>query len=1308
MEAMAAWTAVEWIMAVATAASVVSAVYMGTRGAPSMPSMPSASINTSLTGNGPAFAPPSIPTYSSVSAAGATAGSGQTNTAANSPTYGWGDIHNTSHSGAPPPLVYGLHRVGGLVLNVYKETVGNTQALNMLIAIGEGEITAISGIEINKNPITNYHDISYETRLGLNDQTPIPYFGDIVTEYTQNAKLTTGGFIYPTRSSGVQAVVIFVEFPSGLYAVDGKDDAINYIADLAQENINLGAQSAAQNDQLLRINADLLRLQNDSIFASQRIIAYENDKLANLREQASGAPISRGDYPDGTNGYISWRAAVDAWNKAMDGAIAGDDAAIIYWHQDEAETAEAMHNLQTQAATINQEVASIGGQSRSISQQQLNTQRTLNQNQFISRSVVWRVEYRRKDGGAWTLTPDQTTVAANKSAVRSSVRIDGLAAGQYDFRVSRVTPESVSFRIIDDMFLTSVDEIVYDDLAYPNTALLGIRAIATDQLNGGIPNVTCVVMGKKIAVWDGVNWSTAWSNNPVWVIYDLLTNSRYGLGSYVAPAQIDLPSFLEAAQWCDSPVSDNAGGFEKRCEWDGVIDTNPAAWDLLNQIGSTFGGSIMYTGGVYKITVSKPAVPVQLFTMGNIIADSFSGSCLASDKNVNAVDVQFSDKNQNWAMDLIPIETQAAWINNEPIRKQSISLFGVTRRSQAEREAHRALNVARLINRRITFSVGVDALACDVGDVFSFSHDVPLWGQSGRVLRGMGRKVQLDRPVEMIGGKSYALRLRHNASDTIEEIALVLAIGISDWVTAAADWAELVSSGDLYSFGEIGKDTKPFRIHSIGRASDLTRKIDAWEYNPDVWVYDNVVGETPNLSSLPNPFIPPPPVADLVLSERLYVGPDGVVGAALDVWFNRPAEYTTNSTYDHAEISVSTDFGASWKVGGNAIDKHFVIAPVIEGMTYIVAVVAVGVRGVKLSLATAPRAEILIHGKTTPPSAPTNFAGIQQGGNVALSWTAAPELDVSGYAIREGVTWNAGLPVSNFVTGNSLNVPVSVNSTYRYWIKTFDTTGHYSGAVGVQVVVSGLAYNAILAREEMTLHDGAGVDFVYISEVGGLINPSALTFADIPTRTFQDAALAGLGMGGLASHSYASTVYDQGRVASSNVTVRLSLSATDPAESFNSFPSRTFQTYPNDTFSSVTDDYSTLLEINLSDDNTSWGGWQAMTNGSYSFRYIKWRLTVTASITARVLVSSMIEIVDVPDIRLWVAGFAVGIGGTTLTFATYGQAFFAAPKILVTPVSAAFALPVISAKGISSVFITCYDAAGVSIAGTVDALMEGW
>jgi hypothetical protein len=127
----------------------------------------------------------------------------------------------------------------------------------------------------------------------------------------------------------------------------------------------------------------------------------------------------------------------------------------------------------------------------------------------------------------------------------------------------RLTYDSTNKNVVDDAEWVDVSGYLDDQLAYPNTALIGTSITADEQISGGQPGLTYIAKGRKVPVWDGqseTNPSVTYkfSANPAWCALDLATNSRYGLGEQFTFADVDLDRFLALANYCDEVVYDGS------------------------------------------------------------------------------------------------------------------------------------------------------------------------------------------------------------------------------------------------------------------------------------------------------------------------------------------------------------------------------------------------------------------------------------------------------------------------------------------------------------------------------------------------------------------------------------------------------------------------------------------------------------------------------------------------------------------------------------------------------------------------------
>lgn len=135
----------------------------------------------------------------------------------NSYTYTFNGIRNTTASGTPIQLVYGEHRVGGQVLNMYLSTEGGFEpsygGMDMIttcnylyaqIGLCEGTVQSVGDIQVNQLPQAFYNEVVCETRLGEASQSQLPNF-----DFVQNTTSLNRKVLY---SGPAQAVVSFSSY----------------------------------------------------------------------------------------------------------------------------------------------------------------------------------------------------------------------------------------------------------------------------------------------------------------------------------------------------------------------------------------------------------------------------------------------------------------------------------------------------------------------------------------------------------------------------------------------------------------------------------------------------------------------------------------------------------------------------------------------------------------------------------------------------------------------------------------------------------------------------------------------------------------------------------------------------------------------------------------------------------------------------------------------------------------------------------------------------------------------------------------
>jgi len=922
-------------------------------------------------------------------------------------------------------------------------------------------------------------------------------------------------------------------------------------------------------------------------------------------------------------------------------------------------------------------------------------------------SVTYRVEYKEHSSGTYIDLGETTISAQSRSSVRRVFRKAGLTPGQYDIRITR-TSEDSSLQPLKqgDLLLFQIDELKTDDLSYPNTALLGLQLLATDQLSGSMPNITSIVKGRKVSVpdvkngtdpvawddyywdgadyrlladdtllsWDGVSFAQRYSANPVWCLRDFIINSRFGLGEFIASENLDHASLLEMSQYCEERVPDGQGGYEKRFRMDVVIDSNNKALDVLIQLCATFNAMPVYSAGGLAFRIDRPTTPTQLFGMGSIVKDSFAQSWKTLKEVPNVIEVQFTDKEKNYQQETIAYIDEELLGSGEPMRKSQIRLF-TTRGSYAIRAARYALKVARYINRSVSFKAGIDAVACQAGDVISISHDVPQWGFSGRVQDGSTDVlVKLDRAMFIEDGKSYKIQVRF-ADDTIEERLITSPTGTHAEVSCEA-FSQDPQGFDVYAIGETNKVKKDFRVVSIQREGKSEVLISALEYNEAVYDDSDIILPQNNYSSLSSEI---PAVSNLSLTESLVKKADGTIENAIDVWFDRPA-YVDHfvKSYAKAKIYISDDDGLSWRARGETSGTNFrIIGDIVDHQTYKVKVTSLDSLNEESSLATAPESTITIVGKSAPPSDVPSFLVNRNRDMLYFGWTPIPDVDVWGYEIRRGLDWESAEFITLQQGTHYLTKDVKRGIGQRYWIKAIDTSGNYSvNAKEAVVTITEIPFRNIIAEyQEQPLWAGAMNNIEKEGE--------SIVITD-----------------GVMSGTYTTPVRDFGYVASVYIGIDVIVS-TSLGRRFDSDGVTKFNDSPSYRFTGQETLRAAGFRIRTSEDNITWKDWEDYQPGDYYCRYFQIELTLyRENIGDEITCSTFQYFGDLPDVDDYGNDTVVSAVDGKQVF--FGKTYHEEPSVHIEIRSGSGIYSQFTDKSITGFTVKLYDAQGVTQAGMFD------
>lgn len=420
-------------------------------------------------------------------------------------------------------------------------------------------------------------------------------------------------------------------------------------------------------------------------------------------------------------------------------------------------------------------------------------------------------------GSSLTIELSTRALPTGRWSIQQTYTVNGKATTSYDFerildhptdnispwaiRAIKVTKDNDSVSVGQNINWVRITEIrdispTYDKIAY--TAL----SIPAEMVGNSIPTRGYHVMGIKIEVprnydpllrtygntyWDG-RFKTAWSDNPAWVLYDLLTNPEYGAYQQLNHTlDIDIYAFYEAALYCDAVIwkdgkyiykllDDGQGGTEVRYTFNSVISVQKEAWQLLQAIASCMRAVVVQRGGQVSLIQDRPQTPTRVITNANVVQGLFSYSSLDRAERVTAINCTFNDKLDRYLPRTISEELPDKIARYGLIEKEIIA-YGAVTESQARRLARSELEIEDTGSELVTFSLALNILSLEVGTSIVIGDNSFVTGTSkyvaGKVISSERNILHLDRKLEISPSHNYIFGMSNQERTDIIKYPIV-------------------------------------------------------------------------------------------------------------------------------------------------------------------------------------------------------------------------------------------------------------------------------------------------------------------------------------------------------------------------------------------------------------------------------------------------------------------------------------------------------------------------------------------------------
>lgn len=562
--------------------------------------------------------------------------------------------------------------------------------------------------------------------------------------------------------------------------------------------------------------------------------------------------------------------------------------------------------------------------------------------------VTVAFDVRLDSDGYWQNVATRTIDGKNTQAFEREYRIERPAGtGLWSFRVRRLTADSTSAALVNNTIVSRYTEIQDVKLEYNNFAYVGI-AVNAESASNSVPNIGFLLDGIICQVpnnydpitrtysgqWTGT-FKRAWTNNPAWVLYDLLTNERYG--AKIDASTVDKFSFYDAAVYNDQYVltgkipmpeggiirqSDGAivdangvllltpesGVTEPRYRFNTVIQSRESAIKVLNAVAGTMRATLMVSGDIIWVNQDRPSNYLKIVSNANVKDGKFTYSSSALQERHTVAVVTWNDPSNKYAATLATVENEDA-IEKFGYYPIEIAAYGATSEGQAIRAGKWQLDTELTTTEVVTYEASFDHFDLRVGEV------VKLWDKhytakegSGRIKSANNATVTLDRPITI--GENAVIEVVLADGKTMQSLPIVETNGTYSTVTVDGNWSILpLPDQTIYAIYD-SVEPRLFRITDLVQDGQWV-KVTAIRYDPNKYerIENGITVEPPVYSAIKSTVALPP--TNIAVEPSAYIDP--LLGRQIKLIF----------TWDNAESAYTMGYDIKWRINSGAYVSDF-------------------------------------------------------------------------------------------------------------------------------------------------------------------------------------------------------------------------------------------------------------------------------------------------------------------------------------------------------------------------------------------------
>lgn len=849
----------------------------------------------------------------------------------------------------------------------------------------------------------------------------------------------------------------------------------------------------------------------------------------------------------------------------------------------------------------------------------------------VNRTVQVEIQYAPTGTENWSASEVRTAINATATAFTLTHRIVFDSIGQYDIRVKRITPDTESDRIIDDVYLSNIKSVTYTNpVKMRGISGTALRIKGTDQLNGSVDQLNAIVSTYVRGYDPDLNTWVARkkSSNPADLYRYVLQSEAFA--KRLPDERINLEKLAEWWVYCN----------ENNLTYNRIIDYDASIDEILSDICAAGVATPTKPNGIYSVIIDNERPVIKgLITPRN--SWNYKGSLVYPDLP-HALRIQFRNKNEGYLTDE-RIVYDEGYDEDTATLYERIEFLSCTDPDLAYWYGKRYFATAKLQPETHTFEMDFENLTFNRGDRIVLVNDVILVGVGqGRIKELIVDNVEnpqtiegfvIDDTVTIPNNNNFAVRIRHANGKGFSYYLLRSFVGSSNtfYFSTSVEYNENISVGSLVAFVEDGKELDLI-VNEIKPSSDHSATITCLNYAPERF---NPIGTIPPFES--NVTIPvdlfaplPPELNGSIQSDETVMvkNSDGSYISTMIIPLLNKNESSVIPVVQYRPVSAT-----EWSLPNylKRDPSQIVLTDLKDGFYYDFIIRYQRATGSQSLSEPLILNSVLFVGASGIPADVKGFKVTLNSATGLFEWTPNTEVDISHYVIRytrgdedEEITWEGSSVVADDIVGNRVSLPIRAG---YFLIKAVDYGGRESENPAVIQSIDEGAFNNVVedltqqpewagVKENCFVINGVLTGTGSIGEKYYYFNPDTIDLGGVYDCVFASELVSALVMSNFVREW--EDVRDIEDVRGKSPKIR-------PYNSIRSVKSIRG-------FSNV--DWGVEIQSNLSLDGENWTGWQRLVASNQQFRYAKFRLYMyTMSEIATPAVKKAAVYIDLPDRR---------------------------------------------------------------------------